>query len=197
MLDIGYRGVAQSMLWWLLDDAPELDVHIGVRAADLAMFASYPATVYVIPDEVRALGQAATVAHLVDVVRPDEPFDVANCDVMMDRVGWANLHNYDCSVAVFRDHGKIGEPSPYSYALSGTPGATYVEKRRVSQWAIAGFYRFPDWSTVLTAYKRADWPNAERYLSAILPTHAKLTVASGFVDFGTPEAIAKAGGVIL
>lgn len=202
LLRFTWNGRTDTMLGHQLYEArnafPDLEVHVGPQQRYAGVFLEElpDVRVHPVPEWVYRQGQATTVSHLVNAVDCDGPFLVSNCDVWMGAESWAWLAKDWPSLAVFDDGRDDGDPTPYSHV---TERGEFAEKRRISRHAIAGFYAMPSAEAVLRAYRLTEWENGENYLSAMLANITRewsLVAAHGFTDFGTPEALRRAGAVL-
>lgn len=151
-------------------------------------------------------GQADTVLQGLEQLRISPQSDavlVMNCDgVVQDsdeiyRMWWP-MENHFMHTLLVRDDRPASAPPIYSYVDHPERPTQFAEKRRISDWAQAGVWYFPDAGSLrrelAVTVERAS-ERGEVYLSAVLPrlAPARGSVSRTWVDLGTPESISAAG----
>lgn len=200
-LVINHMGHSVTMLDWALSALPH--TLIGPIVAGVRTEMTGPFRPHVRVNIENSMGQAHTLLAMMHATcLRDEPVLVINSDVVFaqqDLVSTCEevLKGADSGILVYRSESKA-----MSY-VDRVPYATrFVEKNRISAFAMAGAWAFRSSNQLQDCLEYAYANNDEPYLShamnAMRGVHAcHQTEAKHVLDWGTPEALAATGARIV
>jgi choline kinase len=134
----------------------------------------------------------------------EEPILVVNCDMWFSPRALLSLGT--CGIALHHDDRPGTEPPIYSYVDDRYTPSKFVEKRRISDWAITGAWSFSSARPLAKAIEKQiqndEAAKGEYFLSGALNNLSETMVGvvlepRDWKDLGTPEAVKAAGGFLV